>query len=475
MSQEATAPTAPALESPRSATLLAAAPVRPVGLPAEWRALLIVAAHLPLAAIMQRSAAATTLHALVTLGALVATAMLAKRSATIVGMLFYVCGSEVLWRMCRAAIFWETGKYACVLAMVIAGMRLRPQRRTVLPIVYVLLLLPAAAITFLDQPLGPARMQVSFHLSGPLCLGISAWFFARVKLSRNDLMAAFYRYLGPAVAIAAVAALGTMSASDISWVAESNKATSGGFGPNQVSSSLGLGAALIFLLLIEGRHKWLLRATLFTLLLFIGVQSAMTFSRSGLYLAVISSVAAGFFLVGRGRRNVRVLLALMAVGGMAKLVLVPQLDTMTQGTLTRRFADRSATGRDRILMNELQIFFDHPLLGAGVGQTGTTPGDPTLRTMTAHTEYSRLLAEHGSLGLTALLLLIWMSATAIRRVKDPHDRAFTAALLAWGLFFMVANAMRIAAPGVLIGLGASLTWVAPLAKPKPAKPKPAVA
>src|SRR2546430_7771451 len=32
----------------------------------------------------------------------------------------YIAGSEVLWRMCGAAVFWESGKYAVILIFAIA-------------------------------------------------------------------------------------------------------------------------------------------------------------------------------------------------------------------------------------------------------------------------------------------------------------------------------------------------------------------
>ncbi len=42
--------------------------------------------------------------------------------------------------------------------------------------------------------------------------------------------------------------------------------------------------------------------------------------------------------------------------------------------------------------------------------------------MASHTEFTRLLAEHGFLGLIALLLLLWIGARNLARVPVAWQR-----------------------------------------------------
>jgi hypothetical protein len=59
----------------------------------------------------------------------------------------------------------------------------------------------------------------------------------------------------PAVSIAALALFGILTNPDITFNTESNFATSGGFGPNQVSSMLGLGALSLLFFLGDRRMR----------------------------------------------------------------------------------------------------------------------------------------------------------------------------------------------------------------------------
>jgi hypothetical protein len=70
----------------------------------------------------------------------------------------------------------------------------------------------------------------------------------------------------------------------------------------------------------------------------------------------------------------------------------------------------------------------------------------------AHTEYSRLLAEHGLLGLMALLLLGLMFLQAFRRAPTPYAKGLTLAFMVWALAEMCHAAMRIAAISFLFAL-----------------------
>src|SRR2546430_15098859 len=88
----------------------------------------------------------------------------------------YIAGSEVLWRMCGAAVFWESGKYAVILIFAIALARLRPVQPRLLPVVYFLLLLPSIALAPYQLLSDEARQQVSFELSWPAALAMSRRF-----------------------------------------------------------------------------------------------------------------------------------------------------------------------------------------------------------------------------------------------------------------------------------------------------------
>src|SRR5690606_10905987 len=149
-----------------------------------------------------------------------------------------------------------------------------------------LALLPACLVTVAE--LGPqgAFGTLSANMSGPLCLAVSCWYFSSLRLGGADLRNVFFAAITPLISVAAVTLFYTVTAENIQFNTESNFATAGGFGPNQVSTMLGLGLFLAASALILYPIPRTLKLVLAGLALFFTAQSVMTFSRSGVYNAV---------------------------------------------------------------------------------------------------------------------------------------------------------------------------------------------
>lgn len=419
--------------------------------------LVFLLAHIPLALTMRQFAAAATLHALATLGIGILWAISTRRLERTAFVIAYITGAEILWRMTGAQVFWEFGKYATVLIAVLAMARARRLGGPLLPLAYFALLLPSTLLTLSQMTAADAREQISFNLSGPLALFTCAWFFSHLRLARADLLRLLLVLVGPAIGIATVALYGTLTAEAIQFTDESNFLTSGGFGPNQVSAMLGLGALFCFLYVLNDRSRGGLRLTLLVAMLVLATQSALTFSRGGLYTAGGAAAVAVLYLLRDNRARLRMVLVVALIALAANYLIIPALDEFTGGALSQRFQDTSLTGRDRLLEADLQIWQEHPIFGAGPGGGGSIRARAALGQLgfdrvAAHTELSRLLAEHGTLGLLALLLLAGASVRNLRRQRNSAGKALVAALIVWALLFMLGSAMRLVAPAALFGL-----------------------
>jgi O-Antigen ligase len=407
--------------------------------------------HIPLALLMREYHEIATIHAIATL--VIGLWWAASRSQPYMAMYVsaYITGAEVLWRMVGADVFWEFGKYAVAAVLIVAILRrgdLKPQTPMLL---YFLLLLPSTAMVLANNDFSAARRDVSFNLSGPFSLMLSAWFFSRLKLSRNHVHSLFAVLMGPFLGIATVALSNTLNARSIQFGNESNLVTSGGFGPNQVSSMLGLGALLCFVSQLDGSVGKGLRLIMLGLLLLFGTQSALTFSRGGLFMAFVSGMIASLMLMRSRRARIRLIvigLFLFVIGG---YVVLPRLETFTKGSIVTRFQNTAPTGRDAIVAEDLRTWEEHPIFGAGPGQAKFRHGTFN-RVITAHTEFSRLLAEHGVLGLAALALLLSSAALVIKRASSTDERVVRTLLISWSFLFMLGDAMRLVAPAFLMGL-----------------------
>lgn len=364
----------------------------------------------------------------------------------------YIVGAEVLWRMTEAPLPYEVGKYAVSLVFIVALVRMG-RRATWRPdaLIYFLLLLPSAALLFADRDLSARTlmMRLSFNLSGPLCLCISVWFLSQQEFRAKDLLKICISVLGPLLAIGVVTVIATQGATDLSFTDESNIITSGGFGPNQVSAVLGLGALVALLLTLNQNSGPGFRIIGAVLVLLLGTQSAMTFSRGGIYSAVLALLA-GLPLLAGEQRVRRILLPLsLAITVAGAWVILPRLEEFTGGKLAERFGQMQTTNRGELIRDDIQVWLDHPLLGVGPGRVSDFRADIQ---GSGHTEYTRLLAEHGSLGLLALLMLVSMAMQALLKSGDRLSRGHRLIFLVWALLSMLHAAMRIAAFGFVFGL-----------------------
>lgn len=428
---------------------------------------LFVGGHVVLGYLMRLIPIVATLHAL---GCLAAGMFIAARGRRhqIAYVVAYIAGSEVLWRMSRASIVWEYGKYAASAVMIVALLRMPPRRNIRLAIGYFALLLPSAALTLTSLSPDLARQQLSFNLSGPLALMLSVLFFSNTRLTAEQITNTFFAVLGPIVGIATLVYASTVAAQNLEFTGQSNAVTSGGFGPNQVSAMLGLGLLLSLLMLLERRQSWRLKGPLLALAVVLAAQCALTFSRGGLVLAFSGAFVAIFYFVRDRRTRVTLVLLGSLLFAVGKYVVVPRLEVFTQGKITERYTSTKASNRDLLASHDLKIFMKNPALGVGPGVASSIRSDLGVN-VAAHTEFTRLVAEHGALGLIALILLIALGWRTARLARTLKSRAFVLAMLTWFTLFLLVNAMRIVAPMFLFGLACSIAYSSQL-RPKPNTP-----
>lgn len=411
---------------------------------------LLFASHVPIALVVERSGVAATLYGLAALG-FGLWAALSGRFETAIYTVSYIVGAEVLWRMSDSLLFWEHGKYAVSLILIVLLLRTRQLRAPALPLFYFLLLLPAAALTAYHLVPNQARQYISFNLSGPFVLLLSAWFFSRTLLTEHQLKKLMLWTVAPLIGIGTLTAYFIWSGQVEHFGTESNMEVTGGFSPNQVSAVLGLGVMFCLLYFIRWGRKRSHKVVLIVTAIFLAAQSALTFSRGGLVTA-IAGLCAGSIFMFRDGPSLRRLTGLAAVVLIfVSYIVLPRLNALTEGALLQRFTEATLSNRGEILVDDLQVWMDRPFVGVG---PGLAKDYRELRGAAAHTEYTRMLAEHGLLGVISLVLLGAFVLKSIIHARASPYAGLIVATLAWSLLFMVHSAMRVAAPGFLIGLAA---------------------
>ncbi len=362
----------------------------------------------------------------------------------------YVVGSEVLWRMANAPVPWQYADFSLCFVLLLGLARTGLRRLPWVPAAYFVLLLPAVIFTLAQVPLMAARRAVSFNLSGPLAVMVCSLFCSRLQLDDRRMQRLMVWLVVPVAAIAAAVFFG-LSTTEVVFRSQSNFAATGGFGPNQVSCILGLGALYGLLLALDPGVGIKLRVVFVVLALWFAAHAALSFSRTGIYLIGGGLLTAMPFLSLKRllRPGTIIIVSVTVVAG---LVTWGYLVHFTGGKVSERFARRDFSNRDSIAGEELQIWRENILFGAGVGMSAETREESTGVHVASHTEYTRLVSEHGLFGFLAGVLLL----TACFRPLTINFPAFTKAAvlasLAFALFYLAASGMRTASPGFLFGL-----------------------
>lgn len=415
--------------------------------------------HAPLGYLMRISFIVASVHALTILALGLWFILRDKQPFRLIYLTGYIAGADVLWRMTKAAVFWEYGKYLLCLLFILGMLKWRG-RRQFLPLLYGILLLPAVFFTVSSHSLLASRLDISMNLSGPISLAIAALFFSGVKLGRQEISKLIFYTIMPITCVAFLAIFKIYTVSDITFTFGSNAITSGGFGPNQVSAILGLGALLCWLFIITQEKFTTVCWIMSGLMVWFLAQAILTFSRGGVYNFMLAAPLATLYLMRKSQKVLSILVLSILMVSIFAFLVIPKMERFTGGKLGARFSDTSTTDRWELIKLDLELWEKNFLFGVGPGVSASArfqTDRPDIVTssgayMTAHTEYSRLLAEHGLLGLMALLLLGLMFLQAFRRASTPYAKGLTLAFMVWALAEMAHAAMRIAAISFLFAL-----------------------
>jgi hypothetical protein len=375
----------------------------------------------------------------------------AKRIEHTIWVTSYVAGCDVLWRVTRTTAPWEYSKYFLIGTMSVALLRhVRRVRRPGQPVIFIALLLPSVSVSLLTLPLAEARTQLAGNLAGPVALAITVLLFRQVVASRDELRAILLVAMGPPLSVWAVTAWGTLTADEIAFGVGSNFQTSGGFGPNQVSTALGFGVMMALLLFLSTRvhRQRLLLAGVGLALLW---QAFVTFSRGGVYAAGISTACMAVAALTTRQQRVRGVAALVVIvllGGVA----YSSVNSFSGGSLSARYADTEGSNREAFAARDLELFMEYPLFGTGPG-VSRLKRDDNKEVANSHTEVTRLLAEHGIFGLLAAVFLVAMAVTGYRQSVSGFNRLLSAAMLSFAVATSFHSSTRLALVSFAFGLG----------------------
>ena len=394
---------------------------------------------------------------LVAIGTVIITANRNEEALLLSG---YMVGIEVYLRMTKSAPLFETGKYS-VMVMLLLGLILGPvrQKLTLTFVFYLLLLM--LGIVFTDVPEGESlRRSIAFNLSGPFMLGVCAIYFYKRRIRLKQLYDMLYMALLPLFSMITYMFFKTPNLKDIAFGGVSLGETSGGFGPNQVATVIGFGMFILGVLILTKRR---LTGFVFLdalILAYFTYRGLLTFSRGGVITGAIALIFMAFFYV-LYRRSYKKFFQYIFVAGIFSVAVWVYTSDVTGGMINNRYTGRNArgikkkdatAGRLKIITTQLSNFQNAPLFGIGVGNGKYLRQLQSKRvTAASHNELTRLIEEHGVIGLVILIILLVVPISHFFQ-SDSLQRSFVFAFFVFWFLTINHSAMRIAFPGFIYGL-----------------------
>ncbi|GEP50417.1 ligase [Flavobacterium noncentrifugens] len=387
----------------------------------------------------------------------------------------YMVGSEIILRMTNGNPLYEFSKYGVILYILMGIYYSGISKHGLSYWIFLLLLIPGVmiALSVIDRT-GDLRKEISFAISGPLCLGICSLFTYTREVTFKQINTTLLCVALPIVSCTVFLILYSPTVRDVLTGTGSSSETSGGFGPNQVSTALGL-AIFIFVsrLLFNSKTKLTLAVNLI-LVAVIGFRGLVTFSRGGILTSVFMIIILLYFTyskVGNSAKNKINYLILFL--GMTLVAVWIYSQNQTDGLLNKRYSNQDAagrekssqfTGREEIAAQEIDLFLENPIFGAGAGRSVQLRlekhgGERVL----SHSEITRMLSEHGALGIIGLMILLF--TPIILKLDNSHNIYLFCFVVFW-LFTINHAAMRMALPAYIYSL--SLLKVVMNEEPEPA-------
>jgi O-antigen ligase len=105
-----------------------------------------------------------------------------------------------------------------------------------------------------------------------------------------------------------------------------------------------------------------------------------------------------------------------------------------------------------LVRGDLGLWEENFWFGVGLGEAQGARKSVIGIEDASHTEFSRMLAEHGLLGLIALILLLIMAFRAFQQASSPQAKGLALAFIIWAMVEMSHSAMRLAASSYMFSL-----------------------
>lgn len=372
----------------------------------------------------------------------------------------YMVGSEIILRMTDGNPVYEFSKFG-VMIFILCGVYYQGISKNAIPYwIFLLLLIPAVILTSMELNYAISlRKEISFNVSGPVCLGVCSLYAYNRRITIQQLNNILFCIGLPIVSCVTYLTIVTPNLKELIIGTDSNSLLSGGFGPNQVSTMLGLGMFIFASRLLLLSNTILQFSINLIVTICMAYRGFITFSRGGMitgFVMIFTLIVIAYIFIEK-KKKIKML-------GMIAFVLIAFVGAwtystdQTNGLIQKRYSNKDAagrtkedqlTGRGELASEEIETFLEYPIFGIGVGRNMEKRFERTGEIVVSHNEITRMIAEHGSLGILGLLILF---GTPLILYLDNKYNIYLICFILFWLLTINHAAMRLAAPAFIYSL-----------------------
>lgn len=370
-----------------------------------------------------------------------------------VAILFYLVAFEMLGRLSKAYPFipTELGKYFLLffsfVGIIISGIRSKSA------LSMILLLIPAF---FYDFSGLRTFVDIIYNILGPLATAAGISFLYRSPVSQFQMNQILHLIWFTSLSALIFTYIKTPDLETITFSLGAQFETTADTPSNQVATVLGMGMFLSFYSIINRLNFSGYRYFDLVIMLLFAFQGLLSFSRGGM---IIAAIGIGILFLYNNKtkfKRKKGSLILIGVASILAFYLIFQVaNNITGGKLLQRYngetegtilgskektADVVLSGRLTIFNEDISLWMEYPITGVGAASSRFLRDRSKF--VSPHVEFSRLLAEHGILGLGYFLLLIFIFYSIYRTLPKHYNKGLFLSLFAIAFLSSFHAAMR---------------------------------
>lgn len=368
-----------------------------------------------------------------------------------------LAGCDIYYRQLIVAgmtsiIPWEFSKYCSIIlcfTFYIFNSKYIKQRYSSLFNLFIILCIPSVIIGCFSTNMTYLSIKntISGYFSGILSLYAICKAFDGISINPKDIKKiAKYFFLG----MIPTSVFLLKNLLNISSITFSNNSSYefAGYGPIHVSTSISFLISLLFITnYIFG--FWKNKKTIYLVCIFYLILMILTFSRSGLFILLIT-----FGIIFFTHTKIKnLMLPLAFIYTFIYYMLFPTLNDTPYAAIEKRFSEATPGSRIKLIKSDLEIWFNNPVFGVGLGlakkNRNILVGSTNAK---SHTEYTRFLAEQGIFGLGCIFILFSTFINRLMIEKIKNLKIWITFLIMFPALYFLPSAFSTFLPAFSLGL-----------------------